>query len=293
MLGTRAIGSRARGLSPRTGDLAVDSPCPPLLSKRERCRLSQVSALCKLCSCLSTSGWWGGHPVNTYPAGTRFGTPPALSTLCSLFTRGRWGGRPMNTYPVGTRFGTPPAPCTLSSVLRASSCHQGPRIPTVGVRRSDKTPRDAMLGGGLFRVVETRGWAPFPGYPLARGPRRSPAAPPPPPQKKVEKAHQAAAPLLKVPAEAHPLFVSLASEAAREWPRTTESDGPDGHDPRRCRRRREPLGKVLSGGGSKTTAIPRVSAATCRVDRQDPSGQGCREMVVLCCVTVTVAVPVC
>ena len=155
MLGARAIGSRARGLSPRTGGLAVDSPCPPLLSKRERCHLSQVSALCTLCTCLSTrgwwgghpvntypvgtrfgtppalcpfsslstSGWWGGHPVNTYPVGTRFGTPPALCTLCSLSTGGRWGGRPMNTYPVGTRFGTPPAPCTLSSVLRDSSCH--------------------------------------------------------------------------------------------------------------------------------------------------------------------------
>ena len=128
----------------------MDSPCPPLLSKRERSRLSQVSALCTLCSCLSTSRLWGGHPVNTYPVGTRFGTPPALSTLCSLSTSGWWGGHPVNTYPVGTRFGTPPAPCTLSSVLRDSSCRQGPRIPTVGVRRSDKSPGDAMLGGGLY-----------------------------------------------------------------------------------------------------------------------------------------------
>ena len=47
----------------------------------------------------------------------------------------------MNTCPEGTRFGTPPAPCTLSS---------GPQIPTAGVRRSDKSPRDAMLGGGLY-----------------------------------------------------------------------------------------------------------------------------------------------
>ena len=45
MLGARAIWLRAWGLSPHTGDLAVDSPCPPLLSKRERCRLSQVCAL--------------------------------------------------------------------------------------------------------------------------------------------------------------------------------------------------------------------------------------------------------
>ena len=37
MLGSRAIGSRARGLSPHTRDLAVDSPCPPQLSKREHC----------------------------------------------------------------------------------------------------------------------------------------------------------------------------------------------------------------------------------------------------------------
>ena len=153
MLGARAIGSRARGLSPRTEDLAVDSPYPPLLSKRVRCRLSWVSALCTLCSCPSTSGWWGGHPVNTYPVGTRFGTPSALRLFCSLSTSGRWGGRPMNTYPVGTRFGTPPAPCTLRSVLRNSSCHQGPRIPTVGVQRSDKLPGDAMQGGASMRLL--------------------------------------------------------------------------------------------------------------------------------------------
>ena len=265
MLGARAIGSRSRGLSPCTRGLAVDSLCPPLLSKRERRRLSQVSALCTLCSCLSasgwwgghpvntylvgtrfgtpsalcpfcslsTSGWWGGHPVNTYPVGTRFGKPPALCTLCSPSTSGKWGSRPMNTYPLGTRFGTPLAPWTLSSVLRNSSCHQGPCMPTVGVRQSNKSPRDAMLGRGLYAStrpgfqpqvgsvaevsrcsrgvgLETRPgpirptpgmdvaslvfalaslsvwwrhgeWAPFPGYPLARGLRRSPAAPPPPP----------------------------------------------------------------------------------------------------------------
>ena len=178
-------------------------------------------------------GWWGGHPVNTYPVGTRFGTPSALCPFCSLSTSGRWGGRPMNTYPLGTRFGTPPAPCTLCSVLRDSSCHQGPPIPTVGVRRSNKSPRDAMLGSSLYASARPRfqpqvgsvaevsrfsrggglettsgpihptprmdvvslvcalasqsvwwrhgEWAPFPGYPLARAPRRSPVAPPPPP----------------------------------------------------------------------------------------------------------------
>ena len=94
----------------------MDSPCPPLLSKREHYHLSQVSALCTLCSCLSTSGWWGGHPVNTYPVGTRFGTPCGLCPFSSLSTSGWWGGYPVNTYPVGTRFGTPPALCTLSSL---------------------------------------------------------------------------------------------------------------------------------------------------------------------------------
>ena len=79
--GARAIGLRARGLSPRAGDLVVDSPCPPLLSKREHCRHSQPPALCTLCSHLSTSGWWGGHPVNTHPMGTRFGTRSALYTF--------------------------------------------------------------------------------------------------------------------------------------------------------------------------------------------------------------------
>ena len=69
------------GLSPRAGDLAVDSPCPPLLSKQERCQHSQPSVLCALCSRLPTSGWWGRCPVNTYPVGTRFGTPSALCTL--------------------------------------------------------------------------------------------------------------------------------------------------------------------------------------------------------------------
>ena len=117
MLGARAIGSRARGLSPRTGGLAVDSPCPPLLSQRERCHLSQVSALCTLCSCLSTGGWWGGHPVNTYPVGTCFGTPSALCPFSSLSTSRWWGGHPVDASPVGTRFGTPPALCTLSSLF--------------------------------------------------------------------------------------------------------------------------------------------------------------------------------
>ena len=81
MLGARAIGPREQGLSPRAGALVVDSLCPPLLSKRERCRHPQPPVLCTLCCRLSTSGWWGGHPVNTYPVGTRFGTPSALCTL--------------------------------------------------------------------------------------------------------------------------------------------------------------------------------------------------------------------
>ena len=87
MLGARAMGSRARELSPRTGGLAVDSPCPPLLSKRKCCHLSQVSALCTLCSCLSTSGWWGGHPVNTDPVGPLWYTTCALHALLSIYKR--------------------------------------------------------------------------------------------------------------------------------------------------------------------------------------------------------------
>ena len=154
MLGARAIGSQARGLSPRTGGLAVDSPCPHLLSKWERCRFSQVSALCTLCSCMSTSGWWGGHPVNTYPVGTRFGTPPALCTLSSLSTSGRWGSPPMNTYPVGTRFGTPLAPCTLSSTTLAVTKVQE-YLPSAS---NDETSR-----------LETPCWAGSSMCPLNRG----------------------------------------------------------------------------------------------------------------------------
>ena len=162
MLDAGAIGLRVRGLSPHAGDLVVDSQ----LSKRVRVHLSQPSALCMLYSCLSTSGWWGGHPMNTYPLGTRFGTPSALCTLsfrllpfCSsvlyypavcpvwsasmsvlyLINLQRVVGRPpINTYPVGSRFGTPPALCTFCSrcafVLRISCCHQGLGIFTVGVR---------------------------------------------------------------------------------------------------------------------------------------------------------------
>ena len=45
MLGARVIRSQARGLSPRARDSVVDSPYPPLLSKREHCRHSQPCAL--------------------------------------------------------------------------------------------------------------------------------------------------------------------------------------------------------------------------------------------------------
>ena len=92
----------------------------------------------------------GRASLITYPVGTRFDTPSVLCPFCSLSTSGWWGGHPVNTYPVGTCLGTPRAPCTLSFVWHDSRCHQGPRKPTVGVRRSDKSPRDAMLGGGLY-----------------------------------------------------------------------------------------------------------------------------------------------
>ena len=79
------VGAGKRGLSdPRPPQMNFSKA--PLLSKGERCRLSQVSTLCMLCSCLSTSGWWGGHPVNTYPVGTRF-TICALPVLLSIYKR--------------------------------------------------------------------------------------------------------------------------------------------------------------------------------------------------------------
>ena len=53
MLGARATGSRAGGLSPRAGDLAVDSPCPHVLSKREHCHHSQPT-ICALHVLLSS-----------------------------------------------------------------------------------------------------------------------------------------------------------------------------------------------------------------------------------------------
>ena len=96
---------------------------------------------------LSKSRWWGGHPVHTYPVGTRCGTPYALCMLslrlllCALLPSPMPGvvcffliylhlleGCPaISTHPVGSCFRAPPTPfartvpsyCTSLAVPRS------------------------------------------------------------------------------------------------------------------------------------------------------------------------------
>ena len=123
--------------------------------------LAPLPTICALhaCSHLSTSGWWGGHPVNNYPVWTRFGTPSGLCTLSfrllpfcssvlnypavcpawsaslsvfSFIDLQRVVGRlPFNTYPVGSCFG-------ILGYLPSVSDDQTCRLV------------DVLVGGGLY-----------------------------------------------------------------------------------------------------------------------------------------------